>query len=127
MSATAPNPPKTRILIAEDSPTQAELLRRRLADAQYDVLVARDGGEALRLSEEQDPQFVISDVSKPHMDGFELCQQLCRSEIMADKPIILLTALTDIWDVIHGLNAGADNYVTKYFDPQLLLERVAES
>lgn len=116
-----------RILIAEDSPTQSLMLSRLLAAEGYEVLAAKDGQEALDLAEAQNPDLIISDISMPVMNGFDLCLKIRQSSKLANKPVILLTALTDIFDIIRGLNAGADNYVTKPYDPPLLLERVADA
>lgn len=118
---------KARILIAEDSPTQAIMLRRLLLGEGYEVLAAKDGLEAFNLAEAENPDLIISDISMPIMDGFELCEKIRQSAKLAFKPVILLTALSDISDIIRGLNCGADNYLTKPYDPPLLLERVAEA
>lgn len=119
--------PYSTILIVEDSQTQAEMLKRLLAEADYNVKVARDGAEGLKMAHELTPDLIISDISMPHMDGFALCKLLRESKQFETTPIILLTALSDVWDVIRGLNAGADNYLTKPYDPPLLLERVEDA
>jgi putative two-component system response regulator len=116
-----------RILIAEDSRTQAEMLRRLLVGQGYDVLWAEDGLIAWQMAQTENPDLIISDISMPNMDGYELCQHIRDCAALKSKPVILLTALSDIWDVIRGLNAGADNYLTKPYDAQLLLERVADA
>lgn len=116
-----------RILIAEDSPTQAIMLKRLLLSEGYEVLAANDGLDALNMAEAENPDLIISDISMPVMDGFELCEKIRQSSTLANKPVILLTALSDISDIIRGLNSGADNYLTKPYDPQLLLERVSEA
>jgi len=114
-----------RVLIVEDSPTQAEALRRVLATAGYEVIVAQDGEDGWSRVLDSAPHIVVSDISMPRMDGFELCRRIRSSKATESLPVILLTGLTDVWDVIHGLNVGADNYVTKPYDPELLLERIA--
>ena len=119
--------PKTRILIAEDSSTQAILLQRLLVSEGYEVLVAKDGQEAFAMIEADNPALIVSDIAMPVMDGFELCEKVRQTARLAHIPIILLTALSDISDIIRGLNVGADNYVTKPYDPPLLLERIAEA
>jgi len=118
---------EARILIAEDSPTQSVMLRRLLISEGYEVLAAENGLKALNLAEAENPDLIISDISMPVMDGFELCEKIRQSPKLAKKPVILLTALSDISDIIRGLNCGADNYLTKPYDPPLLLERVAEA
>lgn len=115
------------VLVVEDSPIQAELLRRLLSKAGYRATVARDGAEGLHLSESLKPDLVISDISMPVMDGFELCRNIRQMPGLHSTPVILLTSLSDLHDVIRGLNAGADNYVTKPYDNVLLLERIQET
>ena len=117
----------SNILIVEDSSIQAEMLRRILIDAGYQVRVGRDGEEGYQLARSEVPDLVISDVTMPRVDGFELCTLLRNDEHLKSVPIILLTAMGDVQDVIKGLNAGADNYLTKPYDEQILLGRVAET
>ena len=112
------------ILIVEDSSIQAEMLRRLLADAGYQVEIAHDGVQGLAMARAKRPDLVISDVTMPIMDGFELCQRIREDHGLDDLPVILLTAMGSTRDVVHGLNVGADNYVTKPYDTSLLLERV---
>lgn len=112
------------ILIVEDSSIQAEMLRRVLAEAGYQVSLGRDGAEGLRLAQTLRPDLVISDITMPVMDGFELCHRLRGDPDLSTLPVILLTAMSDVQDVVQGLNVGADNYVTKPYDPALLLDRV---
>lgn len=76
------------------------------------------------MAQENRPDLVISDVTMPVMDGFELCQKIREDATLGDLPVILLTAMGSARDVVHGLNVGADNYVTKPYDSALLLERV---
>ena len=112
------------ILVAEDSPIQAELLRRLLVQAGYRVAVAKDGAEGLALAHREKPAVVVSDINMPVMNGFAMCQAIRRDEALQDIPVIMLTALSDPHDVIHGLNAGADSYVTKPYDEHFLLSRI---
>ncbi len=112
------------ILIVEDSIIQAEMLRRLLVEAGYQVSLGRNGADGLRLAQSLRPDLVISDITMPVMDGFELCRQIRQDADLATLPVILLTAMGDVVDVVRGLNAGADNYVTKPYDANLLLERV---
>lgn len=116
-----------RILIVEDSSIQAEMLRRALADAGHAVRIGRDGAEGLALARAERPELIISDITMPVMDGFELCRHLRADAALADLPVILLTAMGGVEDVVHGLNVGADNYVTKPYDMDLLLRRVGDA
>jgi putative nucleotidyltransferase with HDIG domain len=115
------------ILVVEDSSTQAEALRRILTRAGHQVILASDGVEGLERAIDSAPQVIVSDISMPRMDGFELCKRIRENEITQQIPVILLTALSDVWDIIRGLNVGADNYVTKPYDASLLLERIEDA
>ena len=112
------------ILIAEDSPVQAELLRRILTTAGYHVIAAGTGVEALALAGAQQPAAVLSDINMPQMSGYELCRRMRADPALCNTPVILLTRLADTMDVIQGLNAGADCYVTKPYDEKHLLSRL---
>lgn len=112
------------VLIAEDSPVQAEMLRRSIEQGGYAVVVSCNGAEAFALARQHRPLAVISDINMPVMNGFELCRRLKAEPGLCDVPVILLTSLGDVQDVIGGLNAGADSYVTKPYDEALLLARL---
>ena len=113
-----------RILIAEDSPTQAEALRAALEEGGYAVRVATTGADALRMIATESVDTVISDVVMPgEVDGYELCRRI--KETRTDLPVMLLTSLSDPMDIIRGLEAGADNFLTKPYDSAHLLERLA--
>lgn len=120
------SPERPTILVVEDSAIQAELLRRVVAAAGYTVLVAKDGAEGLAMAQAHRPTAVVSDVTMPVMDGFEMCSRLRQDPELRDTPVILLTALSDAQDVVHGLNAGADAYVTKPYRGPYLLSCLAE-
>ncbi len=115
------------ILIIEDSIIQAEMLRRLLVGAGYEVLTAHDGSQGFVMARAIRPDLVISDVTMPVMDGFEFCRRVRQDDEISDLPVILLTAMGSARDVVRGLNLGADNYVTKPYDASLLLERVRET
>jgi signal transduction histidine kinase/DNA-binding response OmpR family regulator len=115
---------KISIVIAEDSPTQAEQLKYLLESEGYEVHHGKDGRLALDIIRSVKPQMVISDIIMPEMDGFELCQEIKQCEDLKSIPVILLTSLDDPGDIIKGLECGADNYFTKPFNPKYLIERV---
>ncbi len=112
------------ILIVEDSALQAALLRKLLVGASYTVVVARNGQEALGKLGGDLPFVIISDVDMPDMNGYQLCHEVKTKPETSHIPVILLTGLGDARHVIEGLQAGADNYVTKPYDGQRLLDRV---
>lgn len=113
-----------KILVVEDSPTQAEQLRYILEQNKYTVSVAQNGAEALVHIKKHKPMIVISDIMMPEMDGYQLCQQIKTDEDLNDIPVILLTSLSDPTDVIKGLECGADNFITKPYNEQFLLSRI---
>lgn len=111
-----------RVLAAEDSPTQAAVLRSCLEDAGFEIRMARDGVEALALARQHPFDVVVSDVVMPEVGGYELCRGIKATH--PDVPVILLTGLEDPLDVIHALEAGADNFLRKPYDPVELVERI---
>lgn len=113
-----------KILIAEDSPTQAQRLRHSLEKNGYEVAIAANGRLALELIEEFRPSLIISDVVMPEMDGYELSRRLNSDPALCDIPVILVTALSNAEDVIRGLACGADNFILKPYDEQSLITRV---
>ncbi|MEO5362647.1 MAG: diguanylate cyclase [Magnetococcus sp. DMHC-8] len=114
------------ILIVEDSTTQALRLSFLLEGEGHAVRRARDGQDALRLLGDYRPDMVISDITMPIMNGFELCTHLKNNPDTRQIPVLLLTNLADPNDLIYGLAARADSYLTKPYDDQFLLMRVAE-
>jgi signal transduction histidine kinase len=112
------------ILVAEDSPTQAEHLRFILEQQGYRVTVARNGREALEFLSESKPTIVISDIMMPEMDGYQLCKRMKEDEAFRDIPVILLTTLSEPEDIISGLESGADNFIIKPFQKDFLLSRL---
>ncbi|MCG6553106.1 MAG: response regulator [Candidatus Magnetominusculus sp. LBB02] len=109
------------ILIVEDSAIQRELLRRALVQAGYDVVIARDGIEGLALAEAHKPVLIVSDIAMPGMDGFEMCAKIKCLDDLKHIPVILLTALSDAKEIIRGLQAKADFYITKPYNEHYLL------
>ncbi|MEO6785807.1 MAG: fused response regulator/phosphatase [Chthoniobacteraceae bacterium] len=112
------------LLIVEDSATQSELLRFVLEQHGYRVTSARNGREALAALAAHVPALVITDINMPEMDGYELCQRIKDDPKLKDLPVILLTALSDPKDILHGLECGADNFIVKPYEEELLLSRI---
>jgi two-component system KDP operon response regulator KdpE len=110
-----------KILIVEDDYQIGQMLQQLLAAEGADVSVADGGREALRRFYAYRPGLVLLDLMLPDMEGFEVCRQM---RMMSDAPIIMLTALTSEDDILRGFAAGADDYVTKPFSPQVLLARM---
>ncbi|HET9954379.1 MAG TPA: response regulator [Polyangiaceae bacterium] len=114
----------TRVLIVEDSATQAEELAYLLESRQFEVVIRRDGLSGLEYCRTEAVDVVLSDVIMPGIDGYELCRRLKTEEGTRDLPVILLTSLTDPLDIIRGLECQADNFVTKPYDVDYLVARV---
>src|SRR4051812_24664513 len=110
-----------RVLVAEDDPKQAKLIRLYLEQAGYLVTVVDDGRAALEEARTHSPDLVVLDVMMPIMDGLQVCRVL-RSE--SEVPILLLTARSTEDDQLIGLDVGADDYLTKPYSPRLLTARV---
>jgi diguanylate cyclase (GGDEF)-like protein/PAS domain S-box-containing protein len=115
---------KHKILVVEDSPTQAEELKYMLECNNYEVEVAVNGLEALQVLESMKPLVIISDVVMPVMDGYELCRRIKAAENLRDIPVIMLTRLSEPEDVFAGLECGADFFITKPYDEAMLLARL---
>ncbi|MEI7743467.1 MAG: response regulator, partial [Chloroflexota bacterium] len=114
----------TRVLVVEDSSTQRAQLRFILEEAGFEVLAAADGDEALDLARSHPLDIVVSDVVMPRLDGFKLCERIRADHRIGNLPVILLTAMTDPLDVLQALEAGADGFVRKPYDPEQLLARL---
>ncbi|HLX03474.1 MAG TPA: response regulator, partial [Trinickia sp.] len=112
------------VLIAEDSPTQAEQLRFLLEAEGHRVRVAAHGRMALEAARTHTPDVLITDIVMPDMDGYELCRAIKADDALAGVPVILLTALDSIIDIARGLACGADNFIRKPYDPDALIERI---
>ena len=112
------------ILIVDDMPQNLDLLTRRLQSQGYDVATAADGEEALERVTELAPDLVLLDIMMPKLDGIETVRRLKADEALQHIPVILVTARSDPRDVVEGLDAGGDDYLTKPIDHAALLARV---
>jgi len=110
-----------RILVIDDDPVVLQLIHAELKLGHYEVDLARNGSDGLRLLQENKPSLVILDIMLPHLDGWEICNRIRK---ISTVPIIMLTALTSQDDIIRGLQAGADDYLVKPFNGEELLARV---
>ena len=110
------------VLIVDDEPNIVELTRLYLSKEGYKVITAYDGQEALRRARTEKPDLVVLDLMLPELDGFEVCRRLRQGS--DDLAIIMLTARDDDIDKIVGLELGADDYMTKPFNPRELVARV---
>jgi len=112
------------ILIADDNPANLEILGARLAASGYRILTAADGEQTLAAAREHAPDLLLLDVMMPRLDGLEVCRRLKADPALPFLPVILVTARGDAQDVVAGLDAGADEYLTKPVDHSALVARV---
>lgn len=115
---------ETQILIAEDEPAQAEVLKYNLEAAGFTVRLAPDGAEALTQIEEDRPDLLVLDWMLPEVSGIEICRRLRKNDATRDLPIIMLTARGEEDDRIRGLDVGADDYMVKPYSPGELVARI---
>ena len=116
------NPP--RILVVDDNATNRDILTTRLKAYGYETLQAADGEEALAAVQQHRPDLILLDVMMPKLDGIETCRRLKGDDTFPFLPIILVTAKADSKDIVAGLQAGADEYLTKPVDQAALVARV---
>jgi DNA-binding response OmpR family regulator len=110
-----------RILIADDDPAIASLIKITLNDPRYEITAVTNGLEALHAFEQESYDVVMLDVMMPYVDGFEACQRIREK---SEVPILILTARDGTDDVVHGFELGADDYITKPFKTAELFARV---
>lgn len=112
------------ILIVDDNAASRETLESILTAENYTLQMAEDGFQALHKADALHPDLILLDVMMPGMDGFEVCRRLRTTPGLAEIPVILLTALDDTASRLEGLEAGADDFISKPFDRQELRARV---
>lgn len=113
-----------KILIIDDEKELCESIKNLLEDKELSCSFVYDGGSALSSIEKEKPDLIILDVMVPGIDGFEVCQRIKHNEDFKDIPVILLTVLGDKENIIGGLKAGANDYITKPFDAEELIARI---
>lgn len=112
------------ILIVEDNPESLDILQARLTANNYEVITAPDGEAGLAMAREKQPDLILLDIMMPKMDGIEVCRRLKEDPSLPFMPIIMVTARADSKDVVAGLGAGGDEYLTKPVDHAALVARV---
>jgi len=114
----------SKVLVVDDVPLNRKLQQAYLGAVGYEVLLAKDGVEALQRVEEDSPDLILLDVMMPNMNGFQVCRRIKNSETTRFIPVIMVTALNEIEDKIKGIEAGADDFIYKPFNKLELLARV---
>ena len=112
------------ILVVDDNPMNLDILQTRLSVHGYDILTAADGEEALAVAREKLPDLILLDIMMPKLDGIEVCKRLKADPSLPIMPIIMVTAKADSKDIVAGLDAGGDEYLTKPLDQAALVARV---
>jgi len=115
---------KAKILVADDVKQNVKLLRVILTASEYDVVEAYDGEDALEKAKTEKPDLILLDVMMPKITGYEVCKRLRADEKTGNLPIVLITSLHEMDDRIKGINAGADDFISKPFNKAELLARV---
>jgi len=112
------------ILIVDDNPTNVEILQTRLAASNYGIITATDGEAGLRMAREHLPDLILLDIMMPRMDGISVCRRIKSDTSLPFMPIIMVTAKSESKDIVAGLEAGGDEYLTKPLDHRALVSRV---
>ncbi|MBR2869052.1 MAG: response regulator transcription factor [Clostridia bacterium] len=110
-----------RILVVDDDSNICELLRLYLEKDGYEVAIANNGGEAVKMFQELSPDLMLLDIMLPVLDGWQVCREVRK---FSDKPIIMLTAKGETFDKVLGFELGADDYVVKPFDAKEVMARI---
>src|SRR5690349_10385392 len=113
-----------RILAVDDAPENLEILKVRLESGGYEVVTARDGEEGLARAQETNPDLILLDIMMPKLSGIDVLRELKRHETLKFVPVILLTARAETKDIVSGLDAGGDDYLTKPYEHAALMARV---
>ncbi len=116
----------TTILIVDDSPTEADIVRRMLEEAGYKVLLAEAADKGIRIAKEERPDLILMDVVMPGMSGFQATRKLTRNPETQDIPILMLTTKDQKTDEIWGMRNGAKKYMVKPPEKERLLKEIKE-
>lgn len=114
---------KEKVLIVDDDPDILDVLTLTLSD-HFEVIAGNNGQEGLQLAQSKSPNLIITDYKMPIMDGRKLCQALKRDILLQHIPVIMLTGKGEVKDKVDGIDAGADDYLVKPFEPEELLARI---
>ncbi len=117
---------KKRILLVDDEKDLVEMVKMRLEASGYEIIPAYDGQEALEKARSEKPDLIILDIMLPKMDGYKVCRMLKFDEKYKKIPIIMFTARAQESDKETGEEVGADGYIIKPFEPEILLSKIQE-
>jgi two-component system alkaline phosphatase synthesis response regulator PhoP len=115
---------KQKVLVVDDEPHIVNLIRLTLSGDKYDIYSAFSGLEAIKLAKQIKPNLIILDLMMPNIDGYQVCEEIRKDPKIAETPIMILSAKSQLVDKFKSINVGADDYLVKPFDPEELLKRV---
>jgi two-component system, OmpR family, alkaline phosphatase synthesis response regulator PhoP len=115
---------KIKVLIVDDEPDILEFLHYNLSRNGFDTIQASNGRDAIRLADQEEPDLILLDIMMPDMDGVETCYEMRKNPKLKDTLVAFLTARSEEYSEIAGLEAGADDYIQKPIRPRLLLSRI---
>ena len=113
-----------RVLVVDDIEANRRVLQAKLEAKYFDVILAKDGFEALELVAKEEPEIILLDIMMPGMDGFEVCNKLKADPKLSHIPVVMVTALNDQEDRVRGLECGAEDFITKPVDDFALMSRI---
>lgn len=113
-----------RVLVVDDLPANVKLLEAKLNSEYYEVLTASNAITGIKIAKEKEPDIILLDVMMPEMDGFEACRRLKSDPQTGHMPVVMVTALSDVQDRVRGLEAGADDFLTKPINDMALFARI---
>jgi len=119
--------PKPKVLIVDDEPFNVQYLEQELEDSEFHILTAGNGREALDRIRSSQPDLILLDIMMPVMDGFAVLTQLKADSKLRDIPVIIISANNDLQSVVKGIEQGAEDYLSKPFEPVLLQARISSS
>jgi len=117
---------KAKVLIVDDEPLNVDYLEQALEDANYQIITATNGEEALNKIQSEQPDLVLLDLAMPIMDGFAVLEQVKADQVLRDIPVIIISAEHDSKSVVKGIKQGAEDYLTKPVNADLLVKKVKE-
>src|SRR5574342_583571 len=117
----------SKILIVDDEPFNVDYLEQELEDSDYRIMAAANGQEALEKVQAEPPDLILLDIMMPVMDGFEALSQLKANPATRDIPVIVISAHSDLQNMVKGIQLGAEDYLPKPFEPVLLHARISSS
>ena len=115
---------KIKILLVDDDPDILEIVGYNLRNAEYQVVTAENGAQAIEVAQKENPQLIILDVMMPKMDGIEACEEIRKIPALSNTIITFLTARSEDYSQMAGFEAGADDYIAKPIRPKVLLSKV---